>query len=98
MIAAAVGSRRKLGEDPAECREVAGPENLAQARGFFGWPNENRPTMDGGERRKPLWIDGAASGLLSLLARSQGRAGPCLAQGLSRPSPCRCLRRLRRAL
>ena len=21
------------------------------------WPNENRPTMDGGERREPLWID-----------------------------------------
>ena len=62
------------------------------------WPNENRPTVDGGERREPLWIDSAAGGLLSLLARSQGRARPRLAQGLSRPSPCRCLRGLRRTL
>jgi transposase len=46
------------------------------------WPNENRPTMDGGARREPLWIDGAAGGLLSLLARSQGRARPPFAQGL----------------
>jgi hypothetical protein len=38
--------------------------------------------MDDGERQKPLWIDGAAGGLLPLLARSQGRARPRLAQGL----------------
>jgi transposase len=38
--------------------------------------------VDGGERREPLWIDSA--GLLSLLAWSQGRARPRLAQGLCR--------------
>ena len=47
------------------------------------WPRANKdwPTMGGGERREPLWIDVAlASGFLSLLSRSQGRARPCVAQ------------------
>jgi hypothetical protein len=77
----------------APCRRYASSRPRSRP-----WPNENRPTMDGGERREPPWIDGAPGGLLSLLARSQGRARPRLAQGLSRPSPCRCLRGLRRTL
>ena len=63
----------------APCGRYAG-----SCAGSRPWPNENRPTMDGGERRKPLWIDGAAGGLVPLLAQAQGRARPRLAQGLSR--------------
>ena len=39
-------------------------------------------------RDAALWVDGAAGRLLPLLGRPHPRARPCLAEGLSRPSPC----------
>ena len=43
--------------------------------------DQDRPTMDGGARRAPVRVDGAAGRLLSLLARPQGRARACPARG-----------------
>ena len=47
----------------ASCRRYAGSRARSRPR-----PDKDRPTVDGGERREPLRIDGTAGGLLSLLA------------------------------
>jgi len=48
--------------------------------------------MDGGERRKPLWIDGAAGGLLPLLADRKAERAHALLKAvaaISMPMPTR---------